>query len=132
MPRLWASVVAAGAGWPSNESQPPTAATTDNGVPEAAFTPGPDVPLEFRRVAAGRMAHTSLARLILTTGLVLCLLLSLIYFIDFKPMRLGVFGFLSIVFFLLLLRTPRQRVSLASSWWNGKRSEAETADPNEG
>jgi hypothetical protein len=114
-----------------NESQPPAAASALNGVPEPAFTPGPDVPLEFRRVAAGRMAHTSLARLIFTTGLVLCLLLSLIYFIDFKPIPLGIFGFLSIVFFLLLLRTPRTRVSLANSWWNGKKAEAETAGRND-
>jgi len=98
-----------------NESQLPAAAGTGNGVPEPAFIPGLDAAVEFPRLATGRMAHTSLTRLIFTTGLVLCLLLTLVYFIDGKPMLLGIFGFLSMVFFALLLRTPRKRVSVGRS-----------------
>ena len=57
----------------------------------------------------GRMAHTSVARVVFTTGFVLCLFLSLIFFLDFSPGRLAIFGVMTIGFFLLLLRTPRKR-----------------------
>ena len=58
------------------------------------------------------MAHTSPARIVFTTGFVLCLLLSLITFLDFQPLGLAIFGFLTISFLLLLIRTPRKRLLL--------------------
>ncbi len=57
-----------------------------------------------------RMAHTSPTRLVFTTGFVLCLFLTLISFLDLRPVRLAIFGFLTIGFLLLLLRTPRRRL----------------------
>jgi hypothetical protein len=57
-----------------------------------------------------RMAHTSGPRLVFTTGFVLSLFLSLIFFLDFQPGKLAIFGALAIGFFLLLLRTPRKRL----------------------
>jgi hypothetical protein len=65
---------------------------------------------------AGRFAHSSPARLVFMTGFVFSLLLTLIAFLDQKPIRLAIFGFLSIAFFFLLLRTPRKRVAMWSSW----------------
>jgi hypothetical protein len=59
---------------------------------------------------SNRLAHTSGARLVFVTGFVLCLFLSLIFFLDFQPGRLAIFGALTIGFFLLLLRTPRKRL----------------------
>jgi hypothetical protein len=72
-----------------------------------------------------RFAHTSPARLVFVTGLVFSLFLALIAFLDQKPTRLSIFGFLSIVFFFLLLRTPGKRVAP----WNArvKRDEGTTA-----
>jgi hypothetical protein len=68
--------------------------------------------LEFEgtRPLTSRMAYTSPTRLVFTTGFVLCLFLTLISFLDLRPARLAVFGFLTIGFFLLLLRTPRRRL----------------------
>ena len=43
--------------------------------------------LDGLRRFTGRMAHTSPARLVFTTGFVLCLLLTLIEFLDFSPGR---------------------------------------------
>ncbi len=114
------------------DDQSPAAASTTNGVPEITFAPVADGAVEFPKVAAGRMAHTSLPRLIFTTGLVLCLLLTLVSFIDVKPMRLGIFGFLSMVFFMLLLRTPRKRAYPGKSWGSAGNTEADTAGRNEG
>jgi hypothetical protein len=56
-----------------------------------------------------RPAPTSALRLIFLTGLTLSLFLLLIAFIDQKKQTTAIFGFLSITFFLLLLRTPRNR-----------------------
>jgi hypothetical protein len=63
-----------------------------------------------------RSSHTSPARLIFTTGFVLSLVLALISFLDVKTVPTAIFGFLAIVFFLMLLRTPRKRVAPWSSW----------------
>jgi hypothetical protein len=52
---------------------------------------------------------TSPLRLIFLTGLTLSLFLLLVAYIDQKKQTTAIFGFLSIVFFLLLLRTPRNR-----------------------
>ena len=75
--------------------------------------PGLQVPRPF----SGRMAHTSPARLVFTTGFVLCLLLTLIKFLDFSPGGMAIFGFLTFVFFLLLMRTPRKRLPTAGATW---------------
>jgi hypothetical protein len=84
----------------------------DNGTPLEVGLPTDATSLEIPMPHTGRLAHTSPARLVFTTGFVLCLLLTLIAFLDFRPGRLAVFGFLTIVFFLLLLRTPRKRLPL--------------------
>ena len=78
------------------------------------------IPLEFSetgidgvaRSPAGRMAHTSIARVVFSSGFVICLLLTLIKFLDFSPGPMAIFGFMTIVFFLLLMRTPRKRLPL--------------------
>ena len=77
---------------------------------------------------SGRMAHTSPARVVFTTGFVLCLLLTLIYFLDFSPGPMAIFGFLTIGFFLLLLRTPRKRRPPAGATWVRTQLEATSND----
>jgi hypothetical protein len=72
-------------------------------------TTGPAL-VEPAGIFTSRMAHTSGTRLVFTTGFVLCLFLSLIFFLDFQPGKLAIFGALTIGFFLLLLRTPRKRL----------------------
>jgi hypothetical protein len=84
----------------------------DNGAPLEVGLPTGAMGLDIPRPGTGRMAHTSVARLVFTTGFVLCLLLTLIYFLDFNAGRLAIFGLLTIGFFLLLLRTPRKRLRL--------------------
>ena len=71
--------------------------------------------IEPAGVFTNRMTHTSGARLVFTTGFVLCLFLSLIFFLDFQPGKLAIFGALAIGFFLLLLRTPRKRLPTVGS-----------------
>jgi hypothetical protein len=84
-----------------------------NGAPTAALGPA-----DFQHPEPlGRMAHTSVARVVFTTGFVLSLLLTLIKFLDFSPAPMAIFGFMTIVFFLLLLRTPRKRVPLPGALW---------------
>jgi hypothetical protein len=78
----------------------------ENGQPAAAVAETAAAP------RLGRMAHTSGARLVLTTGFVLCLLLTLIAFLDSRPAQLAIFGFMTIGLFLLLLRTPRRRLPI--------------------
>jgi hypothetical protein len=56
-----------------------------------------------------RMGHSSPARLIFLTGFILSLFLALVAFLDQKNTRLSIFSLSAIVFFFLLLRTPRQR-----------------------
>ncbi len=82
-----------------------------------AGSPSGATNLDAPKPLTGRMAYTSPARVVFTTGFVLCLLLALIYFLDFAPGKLTLFGFLTIAFFLLLLRTPRKRLPLAGSSW---------------
>jgi hypothetical protein len=78
---------------------------------------------------SGRMSHTSPARLIFTTGFVLCLLLTLIKFLDFSPGGMAIFGFLTLVFFFLLMRTPRKRLPPAGATW--ARSQVESSAQND-
>ena len=56
-----------------------------------------------------RSSPTSPWRLIFITGFTLSLFLLLIAFVDQNKQTTAIFGFLSIAFFLLLLRTPRNR-----------------------
>ncbi len=84
----------------------------ENGVPLEVDALADGTGLEIGMPRTGRMAHTSPARVIFTTGFVICLLLTLIYFLDSKPGAMAIFGFLTIGFFLLLLRTPRKRLPL--------------------
>jgi hypothetical protein len=52
------------------------------------------------------------ARLVIITGLALCLFMGLVAYLDRNTINMAIFGFLSIFFFVLLLRTsPRRRVS---------------------
>ena len=96
-----------------------------DGNPLEVGTPTGTAGFDVPRPLTGRMAHTSPARLVFTTGFVLCLLLTLIAFLDFKPGRLAIFGFLTIGFSLLLLRNPRKRLPVGGSTW--MRPEAEKA-----
>jgi hypothetical protein len=80
-------------------------------------TPNGAAQLDVPQPVPGRMSHTSPARLVFTTGFVLCLLLTLIKFLDFSPGAMAVFGFLTLVFFLLLMRTPRKRLPPAGATW---------------
>jgi hypothetical protein len=86
---------------------------------------GLQVPLPI----SDRIAHTSPTRLVFTTGFVLCLLLTLIKFLDFSPGGMAIFGFLTLVFFLLLMRTPRKRLRQAGATW--ARSNVETTSQND-
>lgn len=66
--------------------------------------------VEAAGLVTGSHTYTSGPRLVFITGLVLCLFLSLIFFLVHEPGKLAIFGALAIGFFLLLLRTPRKRV----------------------
>jgi hypothetical protein len=78
-------------------------------TPVAAVGPIPFDVDEERLALAAYSSPTSPARLIFTTGMVVSLILALLAFLDLRPMTTGIFGFLAIVFFLLLLRTPRPK-----------------------
>ncbi len=77
---------------------------------DGAASPGVAGESAMGQPLGGRLAHTSPMRLVFTTGFVLCAFLALINFLDLRPMRLAIFGFLAIGFFLLLMRTPGRRV----------------------
>jgi hypothetical protein len=81
---------------------------------------GPQPPVVFRR------AHTTPTRLIFTTGLVLSLVLALVSFLDMKPRTTAIFGFLAIVCFLMLLRSPTRR---AAPWAKWRRPGTDAAKP---
>ena len=78
----------------------------------------------FRGLFPAECPTPASARLVFTTGFVLCLLLTLIKFLDFSPGGMAIFGFLTFVFFLLLMRTPRKRLPTAAATW--ARSQVET------
>ena len=94
------------------------------GVPleqAAALQPGDPTILDGARPAiTGRFAHTSPARLVVMTGFVFSLLLTLIAFLDQKPTRLAIFGFSSFAFFLVLC-IPRNRVARRGSRLRNER-----------
>jgi hypothetical protein len=70
-----------------------------------ALAQGPAAP--HRLVPAG--SSSSPARLIFSTGLIVSLFLLLIFFLDENTINMAIFGFLALVFFVLLLRTPGGR-----------------------
>jgi len=107
--------------------QQPVLSSKDNTTPVTAGLPDEPMILDGPRQAITlRASHTSPARLIFTTGFVLSLVLTLLFFLDLKPTRMAIFGFLSIAFFLMLLRTPRKRVAPWGSW-RSARAEEEAA-----
>jgi hypothetical protein len=55
-----------------------------------------------------RGAVSSASRLIVTTGLIVSAFLLLIAYLDRSSHNSAIFGCLTVVFFLLLLRTPRK------------------------
>src|SRR5207248_5500792 len=63
-------------------------------------------PASDRAPLAGSSSPISALRLIFLTGLILSLFLLLIAYADQNKHTTAIFGFLSIAFFLLLLRTP--------------------------
>lgn len=56
-----------------------------------------------------RAASSSASRLIVSTGLIVSLCLLLVGYLDRSSQNSAIFGFLTIFFFLLLLRLPRNR-----------------------
>jgi hypothetical protein len=56
-----------------------------------------------------RAATSSATRLIVSTGLIVSLCLLLVGYLDRSSQNSAIFGFLTIFFFLLLLRLPRNR-----------------------
>jgi hypothetical protein len=56
-------------------------------------------------------SHTTPARLIFTTGFALSLFLVLVAYLDDRMGRMAVFAFLSVGFFWLLARSPRNRAA---------------------
>jgi len=96
----------------------------DTATPVSALAPDVPVILDGPRPAFTlRPSHTSPAHLIFTTGFVSSLVLAMLAFLDRKPMTTAIFGFLSIAFFLMLLRTPRKRVAPYGSWRSTRAEE---------
>jgi hypothetical protein len=75
------------------------------GSPRGAVEPGSSA-----MVGVGRSSHTTPARLIFTTGFALSLFLVLVAFLDDRMGRVVIFGILAVGFFLLLVRSPRNRM----------------------
>jgi hypothetical protein len=77
--------------------------------------PAPSRPEEAAAVTApraprtDRAASSSASRLIVSTGLIVSLCLLLVGYLDRSSQNSAIFGFLTIFFFLLLLRLPRSR-----------------------
>jgi hypothetical protein len=101
---------------------------SDTGLPLAAGSPNGAAGFTLSQPVSGRMAHTNPARLVFITGFVLCLLLTLIKFLDFSPGGMTIFGFFTLAFFLLLMRTPSKRLPPAGKTWGRQAVEATTQD----
>jgi hypothetical protein len=78
------------------------AAIVTNAAPEGSSA-------SDRPLLGGVSSPVSALRLIFVTGFVLSLFLLLIAYMDQNKQTTAIFGFLSIAFFLLLLRTPKHR-----------------------
>src|SRR5262245_40693071 len=102
---------------PRRTNSESTGSSADSGLPHGDGSPNGALDFIDSQALSGRMSHTSPARLVFTTGFVLCLLLTLIKFLDFSPGGMAIFGFLTIAFFLLLIRTPRRRLPPAGATW---------------
>jgi hypothetical protein len=94
-----------------------TAPGPDLGIPGGSGSSNGATGFVVPQPGSTRLSHTSAARLVFTTGFVLCLILTLIKFLDFSPGGMAIFGFLSLVFFLLLMRSPRKRLPPAGATW---------------
>jgi hypothetical protein len=70
----------------------------------ATATPfAPSVPL------ASRSSPSSASRVIVSTGLIVSIFLLLVAYLDRSSQSSAIFGFLTVLFFLLLLRLPKRR-----------------------
>jgi hypothetical protein len=74
-------------------------------LPEGALEPD-----SLATDSDGRSSHSTPARLIFTTGFALSLFLVLVAYLDERMGRMAIFGILSIGFFFLLVRSPRNRM----------------------
>ena len=85
---------------PLNDGEPQTAASTGNGTADTGLFARTDC---ARRIPNTRRRTDWLTQasrdLVFITGFVVCLLISLIVFLDLRPVLLGIFGFLSIGLF---------------------------------
>jgi hypothetical protein len=76
-------------------------------------TVAPEEPIESDRspiVEFSPSTAISALRLVFMTGLVVSLFLLLIFYLDQKQQLTGVFAVLAIIFFLLVLRSPKRRM----------------------
>jgi hypothetical protein len=58
---------------------------------------------------APRQPPSSASRVIVSTGLIVSIFLLLVAYLDRSSQSSAIFGFLTVLFFLLLLRLPRRR-----------------------
>jgi hypothetical protein len=72
-------------------------------------TEGKAAAMPPRATPADRAASPSASRLIVSTGLIVSLCLLLVGYLDRSSQNSAIFGFLTIFFFLLLLRLPMKR-----------------------
>ncbi len=100
-----------GVGVPNSDDTAPASAHSA-AVPTILEDPGQNLALSSD--------YTSPARLIFTTGCVSSFVLALLAFLDMRPVPAAIFGFLTVTFFLMLLRRPRKR---AVPWSSRSRAE---------
>ena len=80
---------------------------------ETAVTVMAEEPIESDRspiMESSSSTALSALRLVFLAGLVVSLFLLLIFYLDQRQELTGVFGMLAIIFFVLLIRTPKRRV----------------------
>jgi hypothetical protein len=70
---------------------------------------GPAPVIEPLSPGPRRSAPSSATRLIVSTGLIVSLFLLLVAYLDRSSQSSAIFGFLTVLFFLLLLRLPKNR-----------------------
>jgi hypothetical protein len=90
---------------PAKQEAVPAASAPGLGRPQEGST-AVTVP---RAPRTDRPATSSASRLIVLTGLIVSLCLLLVGYLDRSSQSSAIFGFLTIFFFLLLLRLPRNR-----------------------
>jgi hypothetical protein len=89
------------------EGSSPTHLTGSPNSQNSAVSPAP-VPVPSATLAP-RPAPSNASRVIASTGLIVSLFLLLVAYLDRSSQSSAIFGFLTVVFFLLLLRLPRRR-----------------------